>query len=174
MAPMAGSFSRRGGPRRDLAAPPVIESNTRLKYSNRGFGLAGLVIEEVTGVPYRNWVKQVIIEPAGFEETEPDMPAADSVPFARGHSGKPPQTPILGANGNSIGMGRAAVPLSMGLHALHRPRGPYFALCRQSSGRQRQRTNPRFHRGGILRHLDRRRDAALGGGSLAFTSVCPF
>jgi CubicO group peptidase (beta-lactamase class C family) len=76
--------------RRDLAAPPVIEPNTRFKYSNHGFGLAGLVIEEVTGTPYPAWVRQAIIEPAGLEETEPDMPVADPVPFARGHSGKLP------------------------------------------------------------------------------------
>src|SRR5262249_51022875 len=29
----------------DLAAGPVIEPNTRFKYSNHGYGLAGLVIE---------------------------------------------------------------------------------------------------------------------------------
>ena len=149
--------------RRDLPAVPVIESNTRLKYSNQGFGLAGLVIEEVTAIPYRIWIKQAIIEPAGIEETEPDMPAADPVPVARGHSGKPPQTPVLGANGNSIGIGPAAVPLCTGLLRPHRP---YLRAVREPAGRQRQRTEPCSRRGGILRHLDRRRDAALGGGSL--------
>jgi len=76
--------------RSDLAAAPVIEPNTRFKYSNQGYGLAGLVIEAVTGAPYRDWIRQAIIEPAGLEETEPDMPVAVSVPMARGHSGKLP------------------------------------------------------------------------------------
>jgi D-alanyl-D-alanine carboxypeptidase len=76
--------------RRDLAAAPVIEPNTRFKYSNHGFGLAGLVIEEVTGTPYFTWIRQEIIDPAGLEETEPDMPVAASVPFARGHSARLP------------------------------------------------------------------------------------
>jgi CubicO group peptidase (beta-lactamase class C family) len=76
--------------RADLAAAPVIEPNTRFKYSNHGFGLAGLVIEAVTGTPYRSWIRRAIIEPAGLDETEPDMPVAASVPVARGHSGKLP------------------------------------------------------------------------------------
>jgi CubicO group peptidase (beta-lactamase class C family) len=76
--------------RRDLATAPVIEPNTRFKYSNHGFGLAGLVIEEVTGTPYSTWIRQEIIAPAGLEETEPDMPVGDPATFARGHSGKLP------------------------------------------------------------------------------------
>src|SRR5271167_281064 len=76
--------------RADLAAPPVIEPNTRFKYSNHGFGLAGLVIEAVTGTPYRRWIREAIIEPAGLEGTEPDMPVSASVPVAHGHSGKLP------------------------------------------------------------------------------------
>src|SRR6516225_6875412 len=87
--------------RADLAAPPVIEPNTRFKYSNHGYGLAGLVIEAVTGTPYCSWIKQAVIDAAGLEETEPDMPVADSVPVARGHSAKLPlgrRTVIPGDN----------------------------------------------------------------------------
>jgi CubicO group peptidase (beta-lactamase class C family) len=76
--------------RADLAAAPAIEPNTRFKYSNHGYGLAGLVIEAVTGTPYCSWIRQAIIDAAGLEETEPDMPVADSVPIARGHSAKFP------------------------------------------------------------------------------------
>jgi CubicO group peptidase (beta-lactamase class C family) len=76
--------------RRDLATAPVIDPNTRFKYSNHAFALAGLVIEEVTRTAYPTWIRQEIIDPAGLEETEPDMPIADPVPFAHGHSGKLP------------------------------------------------------------------------------------
>jgi D-alanyl-D-alanine carboxypeptidase len=76
--------------RADLAAAPVIDPNTRFKYSNHGYGLAGLVIEAVTGAPYRSWIKHAIIEPAGLRETEPDMPIPGKVPVAHGHSGKLP------------------------------------------------------------------------------------
>jgi CubicO group peptidase (beta-lactamase class C family) len=78
------------GLRAGLAAAPVIEGNTRFKYSNLGYGLAGLIIEAVTGMPYRSWIKSAIIDPAGLDETEPDMPVADSVPVARGHSPRLP------------------------------------------------------------------------------------
>src|SRR5271156_5483334 len=76
--------------RADLAAAPAIDANTRFKYSNHGFGLVGLVIEAVTGAPYRDWIRRAIIEPAGLEETEPDMPLAASAPAAHGHSSKLP------------------------------------------------------------------------------------
>jgi CubicO group peptidase (beta-lactamase class C family) len=76
--------------RADLTTAPVIEGNTRFKYSNNGYGLAGLVIEAVTGTPYRSWVRQSIIEPAGLDETEPDMPVAEKVPVAHGHSPRLP------------------------------------------------------------------------------------
>ena len=76
--------------RLDLVAAPIIEPNTRFKYSNHGYGLAGLVIEAVTGTPYCSWIKQAIIDAAGLEETEPDMPVAASVSIARGHSAKLP------------------------------------------------------------------------------------
>ena len=76
--------------RADLAAAPTIEANTRFKYSNHGFGLIGLVIEAITGSPYRDWIKRAIIEPAGLDETEPDMPLAADVPASRGHSSKLP------------------------------------------------------------------------------------
>jgi CubicO group peptidase (beta-lactamase class C family) len=76
--------------RADLAAAPIIEPTTRFKYSNHGYGLAGLVIEAVTGERYRHWIRREIIEPAGLEETDPDMPIGGSVPVARGHSGKLP------------------------------------------------------------------------------------
>jgi CubicO group peptidase (beta-lactamase class C family) len=74
----------------DLAAPPVIEANTRFKYSNHGYGLAGLVIEAVTGEPYTAWIKREIVEPAGLAETEPDVAPARDPPLAQGHSGKLP------------------------------------------------------------------------------------
>jgi CubicO group peptidase (beta-lactamase class C family) len=76
--------------RADLAAGPVIPANTRLKYSNHGYGVLGFVIEAVTGEAYRDWIRREIVGPAGLEETEPDMPLGTAVPFARGHSGKLP------------------------------------------------------------------------------------
>jgi CubicO group peptidase (beta-lactamase class C family) len=74
----------------ELRLPAAIEPNTRFKYSNHGFGLLGLVIEAVTGEPYPDWIKREIVEPAGLQETEPNMPIAKGTPFARGHSRRHP------------------------------------------------------------------------------------
>jgi CubicO group peptidase (beta-lactamase class C family) len=72
----------------DLKSPPIIEPNTRFKYSNHGFGLIGLAIESVTGEPFPSWIKREIIDAAGLEDTHPDMPIPKGVPMASGHSGK--------------------------------------------------------------------------------------
>jgi CubicO group peptidase (beta-lactamase class C family) len=75
----------------DLSAPPTIEPNTRFKYSNHGFGLLGLVIEAITGEPYRAWIEREIVEAADLRETQSDMPIAKGTPFARGHT---PRLPV--------------------------------------------------------------------------------
>lgn len=68
-----------------LAAPPVIPPNTRFKYSNHAFGLAGLVIEAVTGKPYNDWIREAVVAPAGLGETTPDMPIPRGALMASGH-----------------------------------------------------------------------------------------
>jgi CubicO group peptidase (beta-lactamase class C family) len=70
----------------ELQLPPAIAPNSRFKYSNHGFGLLGLVIEAITGEPYRVWIQREIVDGAGLRETRPDMPLGKSVPFARGHT----------------------------------------------------------------------------------------
>src|SRR6267154_1070049 len=70
----------------DFRAPPAIEPDTRFKYSNHGFGLLGLVMEAITGEPYRVWIEREIVDAVGLRETEPDMPIAKGIPFARGHT----------------------------------------------------------------------------------------
>ncbi len=73
-----------------LREPPVVEPSTRLKYSNHGFGLVGLIIEAITGEPYCDWVKREIIGASKLKETEPDGPAPHGAPVARGHTRKLP------------------------------------------------------------------------------------
>lgn len=76
--------------RAELSEPPVLEGSARFKYSNHGFGLLGLVIEAVTGEPYRDWIQREIIDAAKLEDTRADGPIPKAVPLARGHSGKLP------------------------------------------------------------------------------------
>ena len=73
-----------------LRAAPVIDGNTRFKYSNHGFGLIGLVIEAITGKSYGEWIQRTIVEPSGLKETAPDVPIPARAPQARGHSTKLP------------------------------------------------------------------------------------
>jgi CubicO group peptidase (beta-lactamase class C family) len=70
----------------DLATSPLTKPSTRFKYSNQGYGLLGLVLEAASGEPYASFIKREVIDAAGLQETTPDMPAADGVPFARGHT----------------------------------------------------------------------------------------
>jgi len=81
-------FSDEAAIRADLRLAPVIDAGTRLKYSNHGYALAGLVIEAITGEPYRAWIEREIVAPAGLEETFADTPLPAKTPLARGHSGK--------------------------------------------------------------------------------------
>jgi CubicO group peptidase (beta-lactamase class C family) len=70
----------------DIAAPPLVDPNTRFKYSNHGYALLGMAIAAITGEPYRSWIKREVVEVFGLTETEPDMPLPPGTPFARGHT----------------------------------------------------------------------------------------
>ncbi|MGJ4886994.1 serine hydrolase domain-containing protein [Bradyrhizobium sp. HKCCYLRH3099] len=71
----------------ELKLPPAIAPNSRFKYSNHGYGLLGLVIEQITGEPYPSWLQREIMAPLGLRESAPDMTLlGKTVPFARGHS----------------------------------------------------------------------------------------
>jgi len=81
-------FSNEARLRRDLKLPPAIDANTRLKYSNHGFALAGLVIEAITHEPFVAWIAREIVGPAGLAETTPDVPLPTKAKLARGHGSK--------------------------------------------------------------------------------------
>jgi D-alanyl-D-alanine carboxypeptidase len=71
--------------RQALAESPVIGANTRFKYSNHGFGLLGLIIEQITGEPYAGWIAREVVERAALSQTSPDGPLPSHVPLASGH-----------------------------------------------------------------------------------------
>jgi D-alanyl-D-alanine carboxypeptidase len=71
----------------ELDVKQPLEAGVQLKYSNHGYGLLGLAIEEITGTPYAKWIARHVIEPAGLRETVPDMPLLPKrAPMAKGHS----------------------------------------------------------------------------------------
>lgn len=55
-----------------LEADLVLDNNVKLKYSNFGYGLLGLVIEAVSGQTYHEYVAQHIIQPLGLKNTGPE------------------------------------------------------------------------------------------------------
>ena len=57
------------------------------KYSNLGYLLSGMVIEEVTGRDWQHYVKEAVLEPAGMTQTAsrvPDAGAGAALPFEAG------------------------------------------------------------------------------------------
>ena len=70
-----------------LAQAPVLDANTRFKYSNHGFGLLGLVIERVTGEAYGSWIAREIVAAAGLQSTWPDAPPV-TAKLAHGHGAR--------------------------------------------------------------------------------------
>ena len=75
----------------DLRAKPPLGAGVQLKYSNHGYGLLGLMMEQVTGTDYASWMQRHVIAAAGLEETAPDMPHLPRrAPLAVGHSSEFP------------------------------------------------------------------------------------
>jgi D-alanyl-D-alanine carboxypeptidase len=91
--------------RGDLATAPTLDADTRFKYSNHAFGLAGLAIEGVTGEPYGQWIGREVVRAAGLTHTRPDVPLPNGTPFANGYSMRAP-------------LGRRAIGRDLATHAL--------------------------------------------------------
>ena len=56
-----------------LEANLVINSNIQMKYSNIGYSLLGLIIEQVSGTAYNDYVIKNIVKPLGLENTGPEI-----------------------------------------------------------------------------------------------------
>lgn len=75
----------------DLSRKQPLAPGLQLKYSNHGYGLLGLMIEDISGTDYATWISRHVIEPAGLRETVPDMPhLPKTAPLAKGHSAEFP------------------------------------------------------------------------------------
>lgn len=55
-----------------LEADVVIDSNTKLKYSNFGYSLLGMIIETVSGKTYNEYVSKNIVDSLGLKNTGPE------------------------------------------------------------------------------------------------------
>jgi D-alanyl-D-alanine carboxypeptidase len=75
----------------ELSIKQPFAPGVQLKYSNHGYGLLGLMIEEVSGTEYPAWITRHVIDAAGLHETVPDMPQLrKKAPMANGHSAEFP------------------------------------------------------------------------------------
>lgn len=73
--------------RRDLLkCDLVIDNNTRLKYSNYGYTLLGLLVAEISGKTYHHYVTENIIRPLGLKNTGPEYDHKLRERFATGYS----------------------------------------------------------------------------------------
>src|SRR5947209_15808114 len=54
-----------------LRKAPVIEPNSRFKYSNHSYGLLGMSAVAITREPYRSWIQREIVDAADLTETIP-------------------------------------------------------------------------------------------------------
>lgn len=62
-----------------LKADLVYDANVKMKYSNYGYTLLGLVIEAASGMPYNEYVIKHIVKPLGLKRTGPEyIPAIES------------------------------------------------------------------------------------------------
>ncbi|NJL72710.1 MAG: beta-lactamase family protein [Candidatus Competibacteraceae bacterium] len=69
-----------------LEAGLIFDSNTRMKYSNHGYGLLGLVIEAAAGQSFRSYVTENIMAPLALENTGADYCSSIERRLTRGYT----------------------------------------------------------------------------------------
>ncbi|MBZ6202397.1 beta-lactamase family protein [Streptomyces olivaceus] len=92
-----------------LAHPPVFEPGTGWDYSNTGYLLIGMIIEEVTGHPYGDEIRRRVVRPLRLRETSvpgesPDIPR----PHPRGYAHTGENAPLLDITRINPAVGGAA------------------------------------------------------------------
>jgi len=63
---------------------------TRMAYSSSGYGVAGYLIEKVTGRPYDQYIRDTILRPMGMETADFPFTDANKALLATGYAGNPP------------------------------------------------------------------------------------
>ena len=95
------------------ARGPEFEPGSKWAYSNYGFILLGVVIEKVSGVPYYDYVRKHVFEPAGMRSTdslpETDVVAKRSMGYMRKNGAWVSDAEILPWRGTSAGGGYSTV-----------------------------------------------------------------
>lgn len=66
----------------------VLEPNEHFKYSNIGYSLLGLIIEAASGVSYREYVTENIVDKLELEHTGPELSMDRIDDYAKGYSSR--------------------------------------------------------------------------------------
>ncbi|GHH78691.1 serine hydrolase domain-containing protein [Promicromonospora soli] len=66
----------------------VFEPNEHFKYTNIGYSLLGIVIEQVTGKTYDEVARTAVVEPLGLTRTGTELDPARATEYAAGHTGR--------------------------------------------------------------------------------------
>jgi CubicO group peptidase (beta-lactamase class C family) len=85
--PLAEVFKRFRKPQ-EVRWPP----GTRMSYSNPGYGVAGYLIEKVTGQPYDQYIREKILRPLGMEAADFSFTIANKALLASAYGGNPPHS----------------------------------------------------------------------------------
>jgi CubicO group peptidase (beta-lactamase class C family) len=65
---------------------------TRMAYSNPGYGVAGYLIEKVTGQPFDRYIRDTILRPLGMGSADFPFTDANKALLATGYAGNPPRS----------------------------------------------------------------------------------
>jgi CubicO group peptidase (beta-lactamase class C family) len=70
--------------------PQVVRwpPDTRMSYSNPGYGVAGYLIEKVTGEPYDKYIRETFLQPLGMTSADYRFTEANKALLASGYDGK--------------------------------------------------------------------------------------
>jgi CubicO group peptidase (beta-lactamase class C family) len=93
---------------RIVKEPLQFEPGSRFSYSNDGFIVLGAIIEQVTGLPYADYVRQHIFKPAGMTDTDIRVYSPAEVPrmahgYVVGDDGQPHDNSEMLEIGNPSG-----------------------------------------------------------------------
>jgi CubicO group peptidase (beta-lactamase class C family) len=84
--PLLDVFKRFQEPQ-DVRWPP----STRMSYSNPGYGIAGYLIEKITGEPFDRYIRETILRPLGLNNADFPFTDAKKALLATGYEGNPPR-----------------------------------------------------------------------------------
>ena len=91
---------------------------TRMSYSNVGYGVAGLVLEKLTGQPYEDYIKEHILDPLNMAASSFRLNAEDEALLARGYNG----------DGAPVGYPRIYLRPAGNLHSTPRDLGRFVQM----------------------------------------------